>query len=77
MGFPRLRRCSRATRLVSASKTGAHWTRAQVLATGVTLPGSIRVGLGPDGRGLLVWDDNGDQKIKAVKVDARALLKRG
>jgi hypothetical protein len=62
---------------VSASKTGAHWTRARVLATGVTLPGSIRVGLGPDGRGLLVWDDNGDKKIKAVKVDARALIKRG
>jgi hypothetical protein len=48
-----------------------------VLATGVTLPGSIRVGLGPDGRGLIVWDDNGDKKIKAVKLDARALLRRG
>jgi hypothetical protein len=62
---------------VSASKTGAHWSRARVLATGVTLPGSIRVGLGPDGRGLVVWDDNGDKKIKAVKLDARALLKHG
>jgi hypothetical protein len=48
-----------------------------VLATGVTLPGSIRVGLGPDGRGLVVWDDNSDNKIKAVKVGARALIKRG
>jgi hypothetical protein len=62
---------------VSASKTGSRWTRASVLATGVTLPGDIRVGLGPDGRGLVVWDDNGDNKIKAVKIDARALLKRG
>jgi hypothetical protein len=62
---------------VSASKTGAHWTRARVLATGVTLPGNIRVGLGPDGRGLVVWDDNGDKKIKAVKVDAPALIKHG
>lgn len=62
---------------VSASKTGAHWTRARVLATGATLPGNIRVGLGPDGRGLVVWDDNGDKKIKAVKVDAPALIRHG
>jgi len=62
---------------VSASKTGAHWSRARVLATGVTLPGSIRVGLGPSGRGLVVWDDNGDKKIKAAKLDAAALIRRG
>lgn len=62
---------------VSASKTGARWTRARVLATGVTLPADIRVGLGRRGRGLVVWDDNGDEKIKAAKVDAAALLKRG
>jgi len=62
---------------VSASKTGSHWSRPRVLATGVTLPGSIRVGLGPDGRGLVVWDDNNDKKIKAVKLDARALIKHG
>jgi hypothetical protein len=62
--------------VASASKTGGHWTRARVLATGVTLPLDIRVGLGPNGRGLVVWDDNGDDKIKAVRVDAAALLKR-
>src|SRR3954452_7319642 len=62
---------------VSASRTGAHWTRARVLATGVTLPFNIHVGLGPKGRGLVVWDDNGDSKIKAAQVDAAALLKRG
>jgi hypothetical protein len=61
----------------SASKTGAHWTKAKVLATGVTLPAGIRVGLGRKGRGIVVWDDNGDNKIKAVKVDAAALLRRG
>jgi hypothetical protein len=62
---------------VSASRTGAHWTKAEVAATGVTLPSQIHVGLGPKGRGLVVWDDNGDEKIKAVKVDAATLLKRG
>ena len=62
---------------VSASKTGAHWTHARVLATGVTLPANIRVGLGPKGRGIVVWDDNNDSKIKAAKVDAAALIKRG
>src|SRR4051812_22065741 len=62
---------------VSASRTGAHWTRAKVLATGVTAPAHIRVGLGPRGRGVVVWDGNTDEKVKAVKVDAVALLKRG
>ena len=62
---------------VSASRTGAHWTRARVVATGVALPGDIRVGLGPKGRGVVVWDDNNDDKIKGVKVDAAALIRRG
>jgi hypothetical protein len=62
---------------VSASRTGTHWTRARVVATGVTLPFRIKVGLGPKGRGVVVWDDNGDDKIKGVKVDAAALLRRG
>jgi hypothetical protein len=61
----------------SASKTGAHWTRARVLATGVSLPLDVRVGLGPNGHGLVVWDDNGDDKVKAVPVDAPQMLKRG
>jgi hypothetical protein len=61
--------------LASASKTGGHWTRAKVLATGVSLPAHIRVGLGPNGRGLVVWDDNGDNRIKGVRVDASQMLK--
>jgi hypothetical protein len=60
----------------SASRDGVHWTRAKVLATGVTLPQDVRVGLGPKGRGLVVWDDNGDNKIKAVRVDASKMLKK-
>jgi hypothetical protein len=62
--------------LASASKTGAHWTRAKVLATGVSLPSDIQVGLGPNGRGLVVWGDNGDNKIKGVRVDASQMLKK-
>jgi hypothetical protein len=31
----------------------------------------------PDGRGLVVWDDDGDMKIEAANVDARALIKHG
>jgi hypothetical protein len=62
--------------MASASKTGAHWTRAKVLATGVSLPANVRVGLGPNGRGLVVWDDNGDNKIKGVRVDASQMLKK-
>jgi hypothetical protein len=61
---------------VSASRTGGHWTPAKVVATGVTLPSQIHVGLGARGRGVVVWDDNGDDKVKAVKIDAAALLKR-
>jgi hypothetical protein len=53
---------------VSTSRTGAHWTPAKVVATGVTLPFNIHVGLGAKGRGVVVWDDNGDDKVKAVKV---------
>jgi hypothetical protein len=62
---------------VSASRTGAHWTPAKIVATGVTLPFNIHVGLGAKGRGMVVWDDNGDEKVKAVKINAAALLKRG
>ena len=61
---------------ISASRNGKHWTRARVLSRRVTLPFNIRVGLGPSGRGLVVWDDNGDHKIKAAKVSAPALLRR-
>jgi hypothetical protein len=60
---------------VSASRTGNHWTPATVLATGVSLPSDIRVGLGSDGRGLVVWDDNGDDNVNAVRVSAPALLR--
>jgi hypothetical protein len=61
--------------MVSASRTGSRWTPATVLATGVTLPSNISIGLGSDGRGLVVWDDNGDDNINAVRVSAPALLR--
>ena len=61
----------------SASRTGARWTPARVLATG--LPSrvfTLQVALGPDGRGLVVWDPLGGGDVKAVRVSVRGLLKR-
>jgi hypothetical protein len=60
---------------VSASRTGRRWTQARVLATGVDLPSDIEIGLGPDGRGLVVWDDNFGASVRAVRVSAPALLR--
>jgi hypothetical protein len=59
----------------SASKTGARWTPARVLATGVELPSRIQVALGADGRGLVVWDENSGDDINAVKINIRSLLR--
>ena len=60
---------------VSASRTGRRWTQARVLATGVEVPSDIQIGLGPDGRGLVVWDENLADTIHAVRVSAPALLR--
>jgi hypothetical protein len=59
----------------SASRTGRSWSQARVLATGVELPSDIEIGLGPDGRGLVVWDENSADRIHAVRVSAPALLR--
>jgi hypothetical protein len=55
----------------SKSRTGARWSRARVLATGVETPADLQVALGPDGRGLVVWDENTGPNINAVRVSAR------
>ena len=58
----------------SASRTGRRWTPARVLATGVEVPSDLQVALGPDGRGLVVWDENTGDDIHAVPVSVRRLL---
>jgi hypothetical protein len=60
----------------SASRTGTRWTRARLLASRVKVPGGLRVALGPDGRGLVVWDENLGDAIHAARVSAPALLRR-
>ncbi|MQA73702.1 MAG: hypothetical protein GEU88_05040 [Solirubrobacterales bacterium] len=60
---------------VSASRTGRRWTPARVLAGRTNLPGDIEIGLGPDGRGLVVWDANTGNSVRAIRVSARALLR--
>jgi hypothetical protein len=44
-------------------------------AIGVELPGRIVAGLGADGRGLVVWDENGGDDINAVRISIRSLLR--
>jgi hypothetical protein len=62
--------------MYSASRTGKTWTPARVLATGVELPSDIKVALGPDGRGLAVWDENSGDDLNAVRVSVRSLLSK-
>ena len=59
----------------SASRTGSRWTAPRVLATGLELPGHMQVALGPDGRGLVVWDENTGDDLQAVRISVRKLLR--
>jgi hypothetical protein len=60
--------------MYSASRTGNRWTPARVLATGVDLPSNIEVALGPDGRGVVVWDENSGDDMNAMSISVRGLL---
>ena len=55
----------------SKSRTGRRWTRARVLTTGVETPADLQVALGPDGRGLVVWDENTGPNVNGVRISAR------
>jgi hypothetical protein len=61
---------------VSASRGGSRWTKARVLARRVATPSDVRVALGPDGRGVVVWDENTGDTIHAARVSAPRLLPR-
>ena len=61
---------------VSASRNGRRWTPARVLATGIDLPGRLEVALGRNGRGVVVWYDEFGDTVRAVRVNARRLLRR-
>lgn len=62
--------------LASASRKGRRWTRPRVMARGLDLPDDIQVGLGPGGRGVAAWDDLFGDTVRAVRVDARRMLRR-
>lgn len=62
--------------LVSASRNGRRWTRARVLASGLDDPGEIQISLGRGGRGLAVWSDRFGDTVRAVRLNARRLLRR-
>jgi hypothetical protein len=61
--------------LVSASRNGRRWTRSRVLASGLDLPSDIEVGLGRGGRGMVVWGEQFGDTVRAVRVNARRLLR--
>lgn len=43
---------------------------------GIDLPGRLEVALGRNGRGVVVWDDEFGDTVRAVRVNARRLLRR-
>jgi hypothetical protein len=61
---------------VSASRNGRRWTPARVLATGIDLPDRLEIDLGRNGRGVVVWDEQADERVRAVRINARRLLRR-
>lgn len=60
---------------VAASRDGRRWGPARVLATGVSLPDQIDVALGPDGRGIVVWNE-ARARLRAARVSVPALTPR-
>jgi hypothetical protein len=58
----------------SASRNGRRWTPARVVARRVELPHRIELALGPDGRGLLVW--NRFDEVFGKRISAHELLRR-
>jgi hypothetical protein len=60
----------------SASRRGRRWTRPRVLARGLVRPDDIEVGLGRGGRGVVAWDQSLGDIVRAVRVNARRMLRR-
>jgi hypothetical protein len=61
--------------LASASRNGRRWTRPRVLARRLDPVDEIEVGLGRGGRGVAVWDQNFEETVPAVRVNARRMLR--
>jgi hypothetical protein len=69
---------SRSGRIrVAASRTGRRWSRARNLGRSAGSPSTISVGLGRDGRGLVVTDQGlVSRPLLAGRVDVRRLTRR-
>jgi hypothetical protein len=61
--------------VISASRKGRRWTRPRVLARGLDRPEDLQVDLGRRGRGAVVWGDPSSDTVRAVRVNARRLLR--
>jgi hypothetical protein len=61
---------------ISASRTGRHWTRAKTIGHMPNFPERMSLGLGPDGRGLLVTDQHlSTRRVLTARINVRKLLR--
>ena len=69
---------SRGQRIrVAASRTGRRWSRARTLGPSAGIPSTMSVGLGRNGRGLVVTDQGlVSRPLLAGRVDVRRLTRR-
>ncbi len=69
---------SRGDRIrVAASRDGRRWSRARTLGRSAGIPSTISIGLGPDGRGLVVTDQGlVSRPLLAGRVDVRRFTRR-
>ena len=69
---------SRSERIrIAASRTGRRWSRARSLGRSASFPSTMSVGLGPDGRGLVVADQGLNSRPLLVgSINVRRLTRR-
>ena len=69
---------SRGDRIrVAASRDGRRWSRARTLGRSAGIPSTLSIGLGPDGRGLVVTDQGlVSRPLLVGRVDVRRLTRR-
>jgi hypothetical protein len=69
---------SRGERIrVAASRDGRRWSRPRTLGHSAGIPSTMAIGLGPDGRGLLVTDQGlVSRSLLVGRVDVRGLTRR-
>ena len=69
---------SRGERIrVAASRKGRRWSRARTLGRSAGIPSTMSIGLGPDGRGLVVTDQGlVSRPLLVGRVDVRGLSRR-